>query len=262
MGKIGVCLKRSFIVVMSIVVIISILLLAFTLFAHGYIFQEEQTDESHRVLYIMYGIGSITLLLSVIGLCGACTEKTWLLIVFTVGMILFSLVIFVLTLLSAAARPKFAEHIKQQFQNVMPLSNVTGPLREHLNQMQGQFQCCGFDQGYLDWGYNISESCLCHENSTHPCVPAPKDSQLFEKRVDDQPVMIYEESCVSYVVAHTMFFMNIGIAVWMGIAFIMVLISVMSIVMLHQLSRKDDVPPVVYSKEAKAGKYDALTDYI
>lgn len=33
-----------------------------------------------------------------------------------------------------------------------------------------QLQCCGLDQGYQDWGYNISESCLCLQDSTNPCV--------------------------------------------------------------------------------------------
>lgn len=33
-----------------------------------------------------------------------------------------------------------------------------------------QMQCCGLDQGYLDWLDNISESCLCTEESTKPCV--------------------------------------------------------------------------------------------
>lgn len=36
--------------------------------------------------------------------------------------------------------------------------------------LPSKFQCCGLDQGYEDWGYNISESCVCTEESTKPCV--------------------------------------------------------------------------------------------
>lgn len=42
-----------------------------------------------------------------------------------------------------------------------------------------QEHCCGLIHGYEDWGYNISESCWCQENSTKPCVSVKATQCLF-----------------------------------------------------------------------------------
>ncbi|KAG8005661.1 hypothetical protein GBF38_001599, partial [Nibea albiflora] len=151
-------------------------------------------------LQVMYIITIVTLLLCITGVYGACKERQWALIVYVVGMILSSLFMFACEIQGLAVRP--------------------------------QFQCCGLDQGYLDWGYNISETCVCTEESTNPCVVAPKDSALYEHMFNDQPIMIYQE----------------------------VLSVVLCIVILCRLNRKEEIALVVYSPEAKAGNYTVLAD--
>ncbi|TNN50347.1 hypothetical protein EYF80_039429 [Liparis tanakae] len=201
MGKVNACLTQSYIIVITLIAILSALVLAATLFTHGHIHKDEREMEStFGGLQIMYSATIITLMLTIIGMYGACKKKKWALIMFAIGMILGTLLLTATEIRGLVQRPKY--------------------------------QCCGLQQGYLDWGYKIPESCLCTEEPTNPCVAAPRNSSLFEHVIDDEPIMIYEE--LSSVV--------------------------LCIFILCRLSKKDDVPVVVYSSEAKAGNYTALTD--
>ncbi|KAM9845932.1 tetraspanin-8-like isoform 2-T2 [Aulostomus maculatus] len=230
MGKVNVYVKRSYIIVASLMVIISSLLLAFTLFSHGHVHGEEETDNMLLGLKVTYFISITTLLLPILGLFGVCKEKQWLLIVFTVGMILCTLFLLPHTVLVVALQPQFTEGLKMQYVDVHTLNDANEAELESLRETQMDFQCCGLYEGYMDWGYNISESCLCSEDAIKPCVAAPSNSSLYVDQ--DHPVMIYKE----------------------------ILSIVLCIVILCQLSKKEESPAVVYSLEAKTGNYTVLTE--
>ncbi|XP_056280732.1 tetraspanin-8-like isoform X2 [Pseudoliparis swirei] len=228
MGKVNACLTRSYSIVITLIAILSALMLAATLFTHGHIHTEK--DEMETMLpsiQLMYSLTIITMMLTIIGMYGACKKKKWALIMFAIGMILGTLFFIATDIQVLVHRPQMAEDLQMEFMH----SNGSD-IPEELIEIQNNYQCCGLEQGYLDWGYNIPESCLCTEESTNPCVAAPRNSSLFEHMIDDQPIMIYEE--LSSVV--------------------------LCIFILCQLNKKDDVPVVVYSAEAKAGNYAALTD--
>uniref|UniRef100_A0A4W6D6H2 Tetraspanin n=1 Tax=Lates calcarifer TaxID=8187 RepID=A0A4W6D6H2_LATCA len=171
MGKVNVCLKRSYITVASLIGIISTLLLAITLFSHGYLHgQEEFSPQTVTGLRGMYGLSLVPLFLTIIGLFGACKMKKWALILFTVGMILISLYMFVSESIALAMRPQVTRLLRRQYLEVGPLANASETFTSRLSEAQMDLQCCGLDQGYMDWGYNIPETCLCAEHSTNPCV--------------------------------------------------------------------------------------------
>lgn len=260
MGKVNVCLKWIYIIVTSLVAIISALLLAFTLFSHGYLHSDEEIETMIAGIHAMYIISIITLVLTIMGVFGACKEKRWALIAFAVGMILSSLFMIACTIQGLARLPEVDEEMKKQYLDMLPLANASESSLDGLKEVQMEFQCCGLDQGYPDWGYNISESCLCTADSTKPCVVAPRNSSLYEHRVDDQPIMIYKEPCLSYLIVHEMIVYNIALGVMLIITLLWMLSAVLCIVILCQLSRKEDVPTVVYSPEAKAGNYTVLSD--
>ncbi|TKS90698.1 Tetraspanin-8 [Collichthys lucidus] len=212
--------------------IVSALLLALTLFSHGYFHEDEEMEKMITGIQAMYIISIITLLLTIMGVYGACKERQWALIVYVVGMSLSSLFMFACEIQGLAVRPQVVKDMKNQYLAMLPLDNTSEPFLDSFTDIQIELQCCGLDQGYLDWGYNISESCVCTEESTNPCVAAPRDSALYEHTFSDQPIMIYRE----------------------------VLSIVLCIVILCRLNRKEDIPPVVYSPEAKAGNYTVLAD--
>uniref|UniRef100_UPI0037E7DD60 tetraspanin-8-like n=1 Tax=Semicossyphus pulcher TaxID=241346 RepID=UPI0037E7DD60 len=259
MGRVNVCLKRSYIIVTSLIVIINALLLALTLFSHGYLHNHEEIEKFAAGLHGMYAVAIIPLLLSSFGLYGACKQKKWALIVFAVGMILSSLFMIVCEINALAAQSKMAKDLTRHYLNYLPLSNVSDDILNTFQEIQMEFQCCGLDQGYLDWGQNITKSCLCIEGSTLPCVAAPRNSIHFETD-GVQPVMIYKEPCLPQLIAHHMAGLYILLGIMLGITLLWVLSVALCIVILCHLNRKEDTPTVVYSPEAKAGNYITLTD--
>lgn len=247
--------------VTSLIAMLSALLLAVTLFCHGHFYNEEEEEMEELLpgIQMMYSISIIALILAIIGMYGACKEKKWALIMFVVGMILGILFWITSAIQGLVLRPEVAEHMKMHYLEMLSENNTS----EHTDTLKGvqiKFQCCGMDQGYLDWGYNIPESCLCTEEPTNPCVAAPRNSSLFEHMIDDQPIMIYKESCVPYVIADVMMVFDATMGVILGVILLWVLSVVLCILILCRLSKKEDVPVVVYSSEAKAGNYTALTD--
>ncbi|CAI5635898.1 tetraspanin-6 [Oreochromis niloticus] len=255
MGRANVWLKRAFIFVISLIAIISLLLLGFSLFTHGYLHQQEEAEREIVAIHVMYVIAVVIILLAIFGAIGVWKEKRWALIVYAVGMILSSLVMLVLNIRGLASQSQVREELKKQYLNLLPLVNST----EVLNDIQRELQCCGLES-YQDWKFNIPNSCLCTNNSTNPCVAAPRNSSLFNSQKGDGPIMIYEKGCLPYFIETIMSVTRIGLGVTMGIMLLWMLSAVLCIAILCQLDRKKDTPAVVYSAEAKAGNYTTLTE--
>ncbi|XP_051248915.1 tetraspanin-8 [Dicentrarchus labrax] len=260
MGKVNVCLKRSYIIVTSLIAIISALLLALTLFGHGYHYEHDEIENMLVGIRVMYFFSIFPLFLAIMGVYGACAEKQWALIVFAVGMILSSLFVFASSIRALTFLPLMTKEMKTQYLELLPLANASESTLDNLKETETEWHCCGVFQGYLDWGYNISESCLCAEEPINPCVEAPSNSSLFEHRVDDTPIMIYKEPCAPLIIHMVGITGNITLVVALGFSLLWALSAALCIAILCQLNRKEDVPAVVYSAEAKAGNYSALAD--
>ncbi|KAL6116872.1 uncharacterized protein ACO6RY_14792 [Pungitius sinensis] len=259
MGKANVCLKRSYYAVLTLIGVLSGLVLAATLFSHGHLHSHDEIETMISSIYSTYGISIITLILAVVGVYGACKKKKWALIVFVVGMILGSLVLIAADIGGLARRSQDVENLKKTYLQRLPLSNENMSSFEFL---QTELQCCGLDQGYVEWGYNIPESCLCTEQSTNPCVAAPINSSIYELKVDGRPVLIYEQGCLTYIVDHVLMILDTAMGIILGVILLWVLSVVLGIFLLCQMSKKEDVPVVVYSQQAKAGNYSPLTDIV
>ncbi|KAJ0012444.1 hypothetical protein NQD34_016778 [Periophthalmus magnuspinnatus] len=260
MGTVNACVKRGYITVASLIAILSALLLAITLFTHGYFHEDEQIENVLPELQVMYATSLITILLVTTGLYGVCKRKKWMLICYIVGMTLCSMLLGVLGIHGATGRPKVIQDIKAHYLGVIPFSNASKEDIDGINDLQTDLQCCGMYQGYQDWGYNISEACLCVEDAVHPCVAAPRNSSLFENAKTDDPIMIYKEPCITYLADHILYALDVLLGVILGTLSLWVLSVVLCVVTLCQMNRKEDTPTVVYSPEAKAGNYSILLD--
>lgn len=260
MGTLNPCVKRGYITVASLIAIISGLLLAITLFSHGYFHEDEEIEKVLPGIQVMYATSIITILLVTTGLYGVCKRKKWMLICYVVGMTLSCMLLSVLNIQGVAVRPQIAEEMRGQYLSLMPLSNASKNVIDGVNEIQAELQCCGLDQGYQDWGYNISESCLCEEDAVNPCVAAPRNSSLFENIKTEDPIMIYKEPCVTYLAAHAMFVVDVLLGIILCMLLLWISSVVLCVIILCQLNRKDDTPAVVYSPEAKAGNYSVLAD--
>ncbi|XP_061618314.1 uncharacterized protein LOC133472034 isoform X3 [Phyllopteryx taeniolatus] len=118
--------------------------------------------------------------------------------------------------------------------------------------------CCGVQQGYKEWGYNISKSCLCNDTSDD-CVAAPSNSSLFQL-TDNKPVMIYKEPCLPLLLSHLNLAIDILVGTSAGLTSLWALSCVLSIAVLCQLKEKKDTLVVAYSREAKTGNYAVLAE--
>ncbi|XP_029017702.1 tetraspanin-8-like [Betta splendens] len=260
MGKVNVWVKRGFIAATAVSGAISVLLLAFTLFSHGYYHEDEELENVIVALHGMYVISILTLLITIAGMFGALKKKKWALILFAVGMILGSLFMMGCLINALVARPQVAKEMKRHFLDAFHLSNSSRSFLEGFKGAEIEFHCCGLDQGYLDWGYDIPKSCVCAETSTAPCVAAPRNSSLAEKHTGDEPVMIYGEPCIPKIIDRTLGMLGILLGVILGVTLLWVLAVVLCVIILCQLSQKVATPTVEFNHEAKAGVYTILVD--
>ncbi|TMS02941.1 Tetraspanin-8 [Larimichthys crocea] len=110
-------------------------------------------------------------------------------------------------------------------------SSTVAELKKNLNELQIEESCCGFDS-VSDWGDEIPDSCECEPTLHDACQAKPQGSE--------GPDLVYKTTCGSIVSdmlnAYTIFRgLSFGLAV---IALIGLLISLL---MLHQVNRHDDV---------------------
>uniref|UniRef100_A0A3Q2YSP0 Tetraspanin n=1 Tax=Hippocampus comes TaxID=109280 RepID=A0A3Q2YSP0_HIPCM len=118
---------------------------------------------SNASVVILYILEIACLLLSVLGVFGACTGRRWCLILFAAGMAAASQTIIVKTALS--------------YQDIYEVDDTLDPREESklLSMMPlsatGKFKCCGLIEGYKDWGTAIPASCHCQ--SPGKCVSIP-----------------------------------------------------------------------------------------
>ncbi|XP_049617246.1 tetraspanin-8 isoform X2 [Syngnathus scovelli] len=219
MGKVNIWLKRSFIIVTILMATAGALMLAGTLFSHGYYHQNEE---------------------------------------FTVLKILGSLFLLWVTINVLIVHPMLIKTVSELYLGMQPISNATEINMKILQKTQIEMECCGVEQGYTEWGYNISESCLCNSTWSN-CVEAPTNSSLFQL-AEDTPVMIYKEPCLPILISHTNLAISVGVGLSMGLASLWTLSCVLSIAILCQLREKKDTLVVAYSREAKTGNYAVLAE--
>ncbi|XP_061618313.1 tetraspanin-8-like isoform X2 [Phyllopteryx taeniolatus] len=233
MGKVNICLKRSLIIVTSLMILAGALMLAGTLFSHGHYHRDDEIEDMIVGIKVLYALSITTLVLPIIGLYGACKEKRWVLIVIIKIMSRFYL-------------------------SMQPISNASELDLRVLEETQIELGCCGVQQGYKEWGYNISKSCLCNDTSDD-CVAAPSNSSLFQL-TDNKPVMIYKEPCLPLLLSHLNLAIDILVGTSAGLTSLWALSCVLSIAVLCQLKEKKDTLVVAYSREAKTGNYAVLAE--
>uniref|UniRef100_A0A3B5M6K3 Uncharacterized protein n=1 Tax=Xiphophorus couchianus TaxID=32473 RepID=A0A3B5M6K3_9TELE len=93
---------------------------------------------------MMYVIEVGCLLLSVLGVFGACKGKRWCLI------------------LSSVCLQKRVVREEAKLLAMMPLTAPNKANRTLLHNIQEELECCGLIEGYKDWGASIPASCNCH----------------------------------------------------------------------------------------------------
>ncbi|XP_031671496.1 tetraspanin-8-like [Oncorhynchus kisutch] len=264
MGRIHICVKRTFIFVCVLICIISTLLLAITLFGHGYFHQSEEIEEILPGIVVLYVLEAATLVLSIFGVYGARKEKKWAVVLFSVGMSLASLYLFVECVKAYYSKHEMEELTREEHLAMMPLSGAKQTDIETIYNIQTNFKCCGLVQGYQDWGTDIPISCLCSdEDSTDFKCVAPGNNTRFvihyhksnssedddHKGLMDENMLVYEKPCLPILISVERSAISLGIGIFVALTALWDVGVVLAITILCQMRRKVDVPPVIFTSQ-------------
>ncbi|XP_064816442.1 tetraspanin-8-like isoform X2 [Oncorhynchus masou masou] len=239
MGRIHICVKRTFIFVCVLIGIISTLLLAITLFGHGYFHQSEEIEEMLPGIVVLYVLEAATLVLSIFGVYGARKEKKWTVVL-------------------------MEELTREEHLAMMPLSGAKQKDIETIYNIQTNFKCCGLLQGYQDWGTDIPLSCLCSdEDSTDFTCVAPGNNTRYvihypnsdmsedddHKGLTDEHMLVYKEPCLPILISVESYAISLGIGILVALTALWDVGVVLAITILCQMRRKVDVPPVIFTSQ-------------
>ncbi|XP_071769967.1 tetraspanin-8-like [Centroberyx gerrardi] len=232
-------LKRPFIFLNAVNMALCFFMLAVTVSSHRYLLGGTKVRLSFSGLVCLYILGFGCLLLSVLGVCGACKEKRWCLILFAVGMAAASQTMIVKTALTY--QPIYEAEVVDRESSLresalkMPLHVNSLVNRTLLEHMQAYYKCCGLVEGYKDWGSSIPASCLC-EYPERRCVRLRGNFTVGAQKKQ----LIYQEPCLPLYMASVKRAFSIAIGFKFGSAMFWVVLLVLSIKLMVQIKRKKE----------------------
>ncbi|XP_066579998.1 tetraspanin-8 [Amia ocellicauda] len=122
----------------------------------------EMEDHIFRGLIAGSVIGSIIVVISCLGGLGAYFEKQWALIVYLILTVIGLVILLIVAVSVSIYKSSFLD--SGPFTNNMPVDQAAPTTKQWLESVQQWGKCCGWNNGYQDWGQNIPDSCLCDSN--------------------------------------------------------------------------------------------------
>ncbi|KAK7913619.1 hypothetical protein WMY93_013830 [Mugilogobius chulae] len=221
-------LKRPFIFANAVNMALCFFMLTTTVAWHKDVIQAGQLVSSASVV-IMYILEVGCMLLSLLGVLGACWGKRWCLILFAAGMAAASQTIIVKTALS----------YQEIYEKVVTL----------LYSIQAHFKCCGLVDGYKDWGSTIPVSCNCQYPGK--CIRLRGSATLGAPK----NVYVYQEPCLPIYVSALKRGFTLSTGIRFGSGVFWAVLMVMSIQLMVQLKRKEDFIALLQSNRYVPGAF-------
>ncbi|XP_073341440.1 tetraspanin-8-like [Pagrus major] len=181
------------------------------------------TDEILPAINLLVFVGAVTMIFGFLGFCGAIRENRCLLSMFFLGLLVMFLMLLAVGVLGAIARTAAAQAlVKENMQQLLPLSDQPKEVQESYQKVERNGFCCGVFDGHLDWGNStmVPDSCNCTDTSRN-CT------ELGGREVYSTPCMTYIMTWMDRVSDSL-----IGAAITFGI--LMILGMILSLVMLCQ----------------------------
>ncbi|XP_078128666.1 tetraspanin-8-like isoform X2 [Sander vitreus] len=201
-----------------------------------------------------YFLGSIVMVIAILGAVGAYNESKACMILFLVCMILGSIVMLLVGSLLTVLRVKAGDMQENTYRGYLPLDKATSEERHEVDSMQREMQCCGLFS-YKDWEGNIPDSCLCNnlEEMEGKCQTVDYRGVLQQQK------SVYIKVCFPDINFRALLIFDSVIAGFFTLAVLGLLGMVMSSIMIHQLRYPNrpiflmTVPPFT-----KSPKYEEL----
>ncbi|TKS90699.1 Tetraspanin-8 [Collichthys lucidus] len=199
---------------------------------------------------IMYVMEIGCLLLSVLGVFGACKGKRWCLILYATGMAAASQTIIVRTALSYQdVYEKRVVREESKLLSMMPLTATSKANRTLLYSIQREFECCGLIEGYKDWGSSIPASCNCQYPGK--CIRLRGSATLGAPKNQ----YVYQEPCLRIYVSELKLAFSLAMGIQFGSGVFWVVLLVMSIKLMGQIKRKQEFIALLQSNRYVPGAF-------
>ncbi|KAE8281192.1 hypothetical protein D5F01_LYC20166 [Larimichthys crocea] len=211
MGKVHTWLKCIFIFFNILFTILGVLLIALMVWY-------DQVETS--VLLCALAVLGI----SCSGIYAGCSEKPIILKLFA-GFMVGGMIGMMIIGITAAI---WKNELEKEFDTD---SSTVAELKKNLNELQIEESCCGFDS-VSDWGDEIPDSCECEPTLHDACQAKPWGSE--------GPDLVYKTTCGS-IVSDMLNAYTIFRGLSFGLAFTALIGLLISLLMLHQVNRHDDV---------------------
>ncbi|XP_023143016.1 tetraspanin-8-like isoform X2 [Amphiprion ocellaris] len=217
-------LKRPFIFANAVHMALCFFMLTMTVAWHRDLLQTGKMV-SHASVVIMYIIEIGCLLLSVLGVFGACQGKRWCLIL------------------------KRVVREETKLLSMMPLSTTSKANRTLLYSIQEEFECCGLIEGYKDWGSSIPPSCNCQYPGK--CIRLRGSATLGAPKNQ----YVYQEPCLPIYVSELKLAFSLAMGIQFGSGVFWVVLLVMSIKLMGQIKRKQEFMALLQSNRYVPGAF-------
>ncbi|XP_041833054.1 tetraspanin-8-like [Melanotaenia boesemani] len=242
-------LKRPFIFANAVHMALCFFMLRMTVIWHRDLIQTGKMVSSVSVA-MMYVIEVGCLLLSVLGVFGACKGKRWCLILYAAGMAAASQTIIVRTALSYQdVYEKRVVREESKLLAMMPLSGTSKANRTLLYSIQEEFECCGLIEGYKDWGSTIPPSCNCQYPGK--CIRLRGSATLGAPKNQ----YVYREPCLPIYVSELKLAFSLVMAIQFGSGVFWIVLLVMSVKLMGQIKRKQEFLALLQSNRYVPGAF-------
>lgn len=245
MAKVNPCLKRTFTIFNILFAIIGAFIIGMALLSQVLTSVNGGDDLEGRTasLIVLYAVGSITMVIAILGAYGAHKENKVALIVFLVCMVVGSLLMLRTGVPAAAARPRIGGLLEDKFHQLLPLDQASEDVKDMADALQTQLHCCGLFS-YEDWEQNIPDSCLCNQEEQ-----MEGKCQTVRYRSLMQTKSVYTKTCFPIVMYYVLMVVDVMIGVVFTLAALALLGMILSSIMIHQM-RFPDTPTVLMTVPA------------
>lgn len=233
MAQVNTCLKRTFTIFNIFFAIVGGVIFGLALLSQVLTNVNGGDDLQGRTtgLIVLYVVGTVTMVIAILGAYGAHKESKVCLIIFLVCMVVGSLLMLRAGIPAAALRPKLEGVLEKSFRELLPLDRAQDQVKDMANSLQTKLHCCGLFS-YEDWEQNIPESCMCNEEEEEE---GQCQTVNYRRLMMQQRTSVYVKTCFPIIAYYALLVVDISIGVVFTLAILALLGVALSSVMIHQM---------------------------
>ncbi|XP_029901772.1 tetraspanin-8-like [Myripristis murdjan] len=240
MAQVNACLKRLFVGFNVFFAIVGGVIIALTPLFRTSV-TTSQNANVWAGLIIIGALGTVTMVIAIVGACGAHKESKGAMIVFLVFMVIGSLVLLRFTLLITSQRINLEGNVKEYLQGFLPLDEASEEVQTEFNSLQEMSHCCGVFS-YTDWRADIPKSCVCRPEDEIEGLCQRVGHKVMESHSGSE---IYSQPCFPIILNEVVTIVNVLLGVVASLAALAVMGMALSSAIIHQMRSAPSRPVVM-----------------